>query len=249
VIDFTLPGFSFLTMEDQPMSVVTNVPANRPSFALSRSIAQSIIGVVVAGAIGAVIAHVVPNAAPDAAVRSAGGLLQLLGVAIVIVGLYSKGRAHGLAGVWDTLRTEGGAIIESGETRIRRFVGIPKERPAITLSAELTMPGVEARARTRVRPGKNATADERFAFLLAALERVVDQLDRHEDLLEDGSKEIRSAVAGERQARDAAVAAIQDKIREGAIGGIRVEGIGIAWVLVGIILATWAPEITGMLPR
>jgi hypothetical protein len=43
--------------------------------------------------------------APEDAVRYAGGFLQILGVFVVIAGVYSTGKKHGLAGFAETIRS------------------------------------------------------------------------------------------------------------------------------------------------
>ena len=86
---------------------------------------------------------------------------------------------------------------------------------------------------------------------MALLERLIDgietQLGKLQDDLEREGEKLREMLAAERRARDEAQERLQEGLRNLAVGGIRLQMIGVLWLAAGVILANWSAELAGLL--
>lgn len=92
----------------------------------------------------------------------------------------------------------------------------------------------------RVRPGADSTVDEKFAWLF-------DRLDQLEQSVSARLREVADVAAGhlaeERGARIAEDAALGQRLKLSATGGLNLSAVGLVWLVLGTVLAGFAPEL------
>ena len=106
---------------------------------------------------------------------------------------------------------------------------------------KITLRGGDLHA--RVRPGADRTVDEKIAWLF-------DQLDRLEQSVSVRLREVADVAAGhlaeERGARIAEDAALSQRLRLSATGGLNLSAVGLVWLVLGTVLAGFAPELAAL---
>jgi hypothetical protein len=80
-------------------------------------------------------------------------------------------------------------------------------------------------------------------LLYKIVDGLEDGLDRVQDALEAETTERQKAAADERQARRAEIQAVSVQLKDFAVGGLRLETIGVWWLFLGLALSTWSQEI------
>jgi hypothetical protein len=173
-----------------------------------------------------------------------GGLLQVLGVLSVAWGIRHLRQSFGLAPIRGEIFAE---IIQAIVNLWHRGLWLfSRDRRDVTATATgvSTQGSVSSSGRLTIRPGPNMSVEKRLEFL----ERRFDELeDMVYTLQSQHHEEIRlraEAITAERRDRESGIADIRLQIRDVTIGGVRLQIVGLLWLLVGLILANWSQEIT-----
>ena len=182
------------------------------------------------------------------ALRTAGGMLQLLGILAVAIGLSELRGKFGLPSVVAELRQEGSGLLKWLGARLRKMVG-RKPPPIVASGSASISASAVVRGRGRVGPAPNATLEQRVDSLERRLEGLNDTVDRLDDGLADEVSERQRAIASEAERRGAADQELREVVKGLAVGGIHLESIGLAWLSFGVCLATWPRELASWIWR
>ena len=175
------------------------------------------------------------SSAADAQVRSMGGGLQLGGLWYVVHGLTRRGAAHKVPISWQQLTYEFRKL--RGKTHaVGRSVTLRAETGSIAVTGDA--------ATVRVSKG---TLEGRVDELERLQREDRDAISSVDARLKTERSERAAAIVRERNERESAVQLVQQKIKDMEIGNIYFEWVGVLWILVGIICATWASELTSIL--
>lgn len=168
----------------------------------------------------------------DFRIRTWGMALQLLGAAIVWLDLTDSARKFGKGGflksTWDWIKAGifGRAISISGSG-----------------SGGIAIGGT-GRIKQRRNLGPNASLDSRLEALEFNLSRIDTELTSAFQAIEDSAAKLKDQIKEESRKRDEAHKELQKSLREAIVGNYTKLAFGAAWVVVGIIISAWAPEIT-----
>lgn len=164
--------------------------------------------------------------------RLSGMVLQLLGVLVVAVGLRDTRRAFSdLPTTWKS--------IKQFWARRPRFG--PHNR--IVGASGIVVGSSSISARGTVRPGPNATLEERIRKLQEQYERLFDEVGALTNETRSKYKELTTALKTERNERTSADLRNRDQLKKAVAEGIPLEVIGVVFFLLGITAATASPEI------
>lgn len=170
----------------------------------------------------------------ESTIRITGMFLQLGGFVTVL---------YGLDGRWRSLKHLGffGVLGDKFSRFPRRSTTIHVKGAGIGVSA---IAGMTARGRLGVR--ENATIEQR----VNVLEKNFDSLDREVDKLtqstEQRHKEIESKLRDEISEREQGDQKLSESITQTLVQGVSVELLGVWFFMVGIVMATASPELTGL---
>jgi hypothetical protein len=201
---------------------------------------------------GGVLLAVIPAAllcdVVDCALRYVTGILELCGLAGVASGLRELRMQFELPSVKSEVATDIRKLSKKLISRARQFLGLRADASATVTGVGISIGGGgSVTARGTVRLGPNSTLEERVAFLERRIENLQDGIWRAEDAISRETEERKQTDASEQVARSADDARLARTVRSFAIGGIRLEIIGVLWLALGIAVSTWAPEITAAL--
>ena len=173
-------------------------------------------------------------AARDDALRIAGLLLQLLGIAVVAYTLRGRGKLFGRA-----------PVLQFAQDWISRG---PRFRPkTITLQAS-AVASASASASAEATVWRGPRLDQPIEAQLEAVREniatVRDQLARLETRTSSRLNQISEAIETERSQRSAQLRESREKIEELATGSLYLEVAGLAWLVSGVVLATVPLELS-----
>lgn len=184
------------------------------------------------------------EASSEPALRSAGGMLQLLGVAAVGYGIMQLRREFGLPSLSFEWRAESKQVWEQARKwAVKRLRRPQSLEPPLMGSASGSLGGLSIKARGKVRYGTDATVEQRLALVERILDQIQDATWNLEDRVEAQHKQILEALSAETNARTTAIAEVQNRFHQYATSDLHLEIVGLGWVLFGTVLSTWAPEI------
>jgi hypothetical protein len=183
----------------------------------------------------------------ETALRTAGGVLELLGIATVALGVAKVRREFGLPSAAAELMNEGGQLFHALAQRVRRLFGRKPPTKVITGAGGAGLSVSGGRARATVRAGPDSTLEQRVALLERLIDSAETQLARLQDDLEREGEQLRQLVAAERQSRDEAHERLHHELRNVAVGGIRLQMVGLVWLTFGVVLANWSAELAALL--
>lgn len=176
-----------------------------------------------------------PNPKPgsdpsDIWLRTWGMLLQLLGVFTVWYDLTSTARKFGKGGfmrrTWLWLKAFSG-----------RSTGIA------TASTVLNVIGGTGRIKVRWPIQPEALLPDRVAALEANIEQIDKDLDNTCREIDKRTDALGAKIVSERQARDRAIQEVNTSLMDTVTGNFTALAFGAAWLAIGIVVATWSPEI------
>lgn len=171
----------------------------------------------------------------DFRVRAWGGALQLIGLFTVWHDLSAVGRAYGEAGwVKGTLKWLKAGLFG---TSVSLVVG----------SATLRWNGSAPRITQRERAPDGATLDRRIVALEANLQKLDEELGDALGLIEKARIDAQSNLEKEREDWKAADAAAAKLLKDVVVGNHAVLSAGVVWLGLGVVFATFAPEIVKVL--
>jgi len=193
----------------------------------------------VGGFLGAALAAVLLRSGGEAQVRTAGMLLQVIGLATVAVGLSKTRRLFKRPSV---------------AARVGMWFGRLWSVFAPSKSTTVHLQGVAATAaagtaRVRVGAAPDAPLDRRVAVLEQNYELLQRQVDQQEAETNQRLRALRSEVQAESSARQAEDRLTTGKLEELAVGGLHLEGVGVGWLWLGVIGTSVPAEIAAWLGR
>jgi hypothetical protein len=208
------------------------------------------LGVLFSYGIAAAISHGNVSADPvEFRFRTTGGLLQLFGVLLVAWEIRKTRRAFGIPPVAREFANE---IVESAAKLWRLILRILRVRRDVifkTTGARFEATGGIGEGRVQLRPGAHMSLEQRVQLLemnVSSIEDIVDKLKA--DLSEESHARV-AAMSAEQRDRQQGIADLRLQIRELTVGGIRLQIVGLWWLLLGLLVATWPQELARLLPR
>lgn len=187
--------------------------------------------VVVAGIVGAcVIGYAWPRQNASTAIAIAGVVLQWAGLAVVAVGI-AKIRRHFdrpslFRRFWEALQRPRDVTVQ--------LSGV------IAVSASGTLTAVHTRA--------NPTTQERVTALEAALSQLRSDLNAQMQTINTSVEAVKQDVQREAATRASAITAVRSQFADVAAGGLRLEIIGLWWLVVAALLSSVPNELAALLP-
>jgi hypothetical protein len=185
-----------------------------------------VIVIVAAG----LFAWVCPWHDTESRMRWAGTALQLAGLVLTAVGI---------------LQTRALFHLPSPAAILRGwFAERPKWRTEARLEAStvgLTMRGFAPHLSKS--PGADRPIDERIAWLVAQLDKLEQQIGVSLRQVTDAAA---AQVSEERNARIAEDAEINKRLKLSATGGLNLSAVGLIWLVLGTVLAGFAPELAAL---
>lgn len=168
----------------------------------------------------------------DFRVRTLGVLLQLIGLLTVWLDLTSTARQFGKGGfLRSTFKWLGTVFLTTREATI-----------ALSTQSLGAMTGrVRAKARTPINP--NAPPDERFANLELLTREIDNALDGAYKEIDRRADELDEKLKDEAKRREGEINAVKKSLESAATGNYAMLAFGAAWLAIGVVLATLAPEI------
>ena len=173
----------------------------------------------------------------EAAVRYAGTLLQLAGLFTVAWGLRDMRRLFNRPSIWR-------AVLTWFKTLATAFMS---PRHVVVQASEILSASSALTAKVTVGPRPDASVEER----VAALERRMADLEAE---LQNATAGLRQQIGGlsegavdERRERELAGREISHRIETVAVGGLRLEMVGLAWLVVGVLCTSIPSEIAGLI--
>jgi tetrahydromethanopterin S-methyltransferase subunit F len=186
-------------------------------------------------AIGVVVAAALVALRPgttEPLVRWTGLVLQLLGIATVIIGIEQTRRLFNHP-----------SLLSLAEAWFRQFPPFKRKIVVGAAAASLGIAGMKARGYVTSNPPPNANLEER----VASLERNVGHLNKRiDDAFQELNKtesEQKAALEREKQERVAEDTKIASKLETSGTGGLHISAIGALWLLIGVTLGTGSVEI------
>jgi hypothetical protein len=219
----------------QPMSAQPSVKS-WPSYSLI-----FVCGLVFAYGIAAAVGSLFGDAEPM--LRTAGGILEIAGLFTIALGMSQLRRDCGLANTVAEMLSEWGDWLQSLWHRLRgrRDVSVAVGGAAMTGGAG-TM-----RGHGTVGDSPVATLEEQVKILEKQVNNLSKALFDLEGKVQHESARQKAALEAEQQTRRSAIEKVEDRVKQLAVGGIRLETVGLGWLLAGVILTTWSQEITLLL--
>jgi hypothetical protein len=166
----------------------------------------------------------------DLRLRTWGAFLQLLGVLTVW---------HDLAGTAGKFG-KGGFVVRTA-VWLKEFFGGITVLTATGVASCSSIGRGRAKVRHPVRDG--ASTEERLSDLEKNVGKIDEDLDGAFREIDQRSAELDTKITEEKREREQAVRKVRDDLEEAATGNFAVLAFGAAWLAVGILLSTLAPEI------
>lgn len=181
---------------------------------------------------------------PDTAtrIRYASVVLELLGIGAVALGLRDVRRTFGRPSLAQSL---------AGWTR--RLWSVVRLPPPIVgvMSASSGGATVSGRGRVRFTIGPDSTIERRLSVLEQDVARLQDEVDANEAALRKDLGLVNTSLSSEQQARESQFRQLATRLEDFAVGGLRLEFVGLVWLVLGGLgtnipgeLATWLMRLT-----
>jgi hypothetical protein len=169
---------------------------------------------------------------PELRARIIGVLLQLLGLVTVAIGLRNMRRLFG--------RPSFAAWFRDWVSRF--LLSFRKPEPLVITPAPASASTGVGQPTVRISASANSTSEERISLMEKDVDLLWTSLDR---LQKDFAENIRKVSA--RTTKDVLTLKrvdqqLQNHLEEVAVGGLRLEVVGLSWLLIGLVLATLPQE-------
>ncbi len=169
----------------------------------------------------------------ELAFRGLGFALQVLGVWIVWIGIRGTREHFEVPGSW--------AQTKAWWSNRPRLHGRTIHASVGTILGSATL---SARAHVWSGVPEDATVDQRLEALEKNVRRVRDDLSAHQKESDDRARTQVDDMKRERAEREAADAAIHEKIKETETGGLKLNAAGVWWLASGTVCSTFPQELT-----
>ncbi len=169
----------------------------------------------------------------ETALRWAGMLIELSGIGTVVLGLMAKHRLFKLP-----------SVLENALSWVQRR---PKWKATPTILEVKTAETIELSGTARVSVWRGtpdgASLEDRITALEQNLQTVRKKQSEIEKRLDEERREQQQALTIETRAREATDQDLRNILEDLGSGGLYLEAMGIAWVIVGVFLATISSDI------
>jgi hypothetical protein len=185
-------------------------------------------------------------ASQEVTVRYSGLGLELAGVFIVAYGLIERQALFGLPSIKE--RTS--RVLRQWFDYLRTLLPGQKGQP-LTLkvnTGDSIMVGLTGKLSVWKGVPPDAPIESRIEVLEANLLTLKSEQSDSTQHLQKEVNARRDEIASERKARESAHAALNNQLKELAVGGMHLEWIGVVCLLLGVVLATTSTEIAPRLP-
>jgi hypothetical protein len=190
-----------------------------------------------AGVIVAIVVGFGLSANTSAGVRYAGMMLQIFGLGTVAIGLSQVRRSFGRP-----------SLVEKVVAWFRQLVAAFLPPKPITGQANAGgVVTVAGEARVVVRAGPDASLDRRVTILEENLDRLRDEIDAKESKVRTELSTVKAAVEQEQRARETEARRLSSQMEELAVGGLHLELIGLAWLILGVLGTSIPDELAKLL--
>jgi hypothetical protein len=167
----------------------------------------------------------------EPAFRMGGGVLELLGLLVVIWSLADTTKKFGRSGIRQGLRDW-----LAKNPFAKRTVRITLGTGAISVDSAGSVYGHH-------RIDERAAMVHKVDFLLRRYYEHVEQLKNLNEALRAEQKERQSSIESEAKARSEADERLKSDLREAVAGGVHLEWMGVVWILCGTSFGSFAPEL------
>jgi hypothetical protein len=178
----------------------------------------------------------------EARIRTAGGFLQIAGLLTVVIGISTLRRDFGLPGTLSEITADALHWLRVTSSRLWRAFGHRSTKVLIAGSGSFAVAG-NWRAHGKVRSAPNATTDQRLTTLESNVDVLDDAVWKLREDLDHEVEQRKQAIATESRIREDTRQTLQERLADVAIGGIRLQTVGLVLLFLGILLATWSPEL------
>ena len=170
-------------------------------------------------------------------VKLVGLILQLIGIALVCLGLSQARETFGERGLWRWLRS-----------LVNHFVRIilPPWRRSASLEGSVAALKVTASGNVHTTKMAN-TLEERVTALEEDLKQSRQDLDQLRKELSTARTNLTKKIDVESRTRHAEDRKIRDMMAEAVIGGIHLEATGVVYIAVGIVLTTFPGPVASVI--
>jgi hypothetical protein len=165
-------------------------------------------------------------------IRTAGGLFQFFGIGSVALGISQLRRDFGLKGTVAEIIAD---LLHLAKTAVQRVAQVLGRRsPAINVAtAEAVF--ASDRPRAKVRSDPNASVDERIAQIERRIDTLEDELSTMQDTIDRDREQFNKALGAEEHARENEFEALEDRVTSLAVGGLRLQTVGLLWIFLGVV--------------
>lgn len=182
----------------------------------------------------------------EQSIRTAGGALELFGLVSVALGMSRLRQDFGMEGTASEILGDLSRWIRSCLNWFQLHI-LRRRPPPITVYGSASVSGSSStRGRGKVGPGPDWTVEQRLHQLERIVDSVTDSVWRLEEDLRKQIGDLTGAVREERAARKAASLELEKRVRDVAVGGLRLETIGLVWLFGGLTLTTWSGELANL---
>lgn len=172
----------------------------------------------------------------SAGVRCAGAILQIFGLGTVAAGL-SKIRRYFCRP----------SLIDGVLAWLQQIRATFRRPPPVTFEAHAEgFTAVSGEAGLIHKAGPGSSLDRRVTILEENLNRLHDQLSAKEEKTRNDLSTLRGAIDDERRARETEARRISGQLEELAVGGLHLERVGLAWLILGVFGASIPDEIVAL---
>jgi len=178
----------------------------------------------------------------ETVVRSVAGLFQLLGIGAVARGIREVRADFNVPPLHEELSRELLPLWGNLRENWRRLLGRPSPVIVATATGALSVSGA-GNVTVDVGLARDATTEERVQWLTAEVEKLKPKLRSVEHELATHKAQAANELRSETEKRLQFERAVSEQISSLALGGLRLEFVGLVWLLAGTVLASWAPEI------
>ena len=176
-------------------------------------------------------------------VRSIGGVFQFLGIIIVAWGIRDL-RIEFKVPTWrEGLRAELSPLRDNVKANLRRWLRRPHDTRVMTATGRLHIGGTASMTASGRLVAKSLPVEERLNMLAAEVESVKAAQREVRGELARHSEKVARDLAAEAEHRAEVKAELTGMITSLAVGGLRLETVGVCWLFAGTVLTTWPCEI------
>jgi hypothetical protein len=174
-----------------------------------------------------------PGGTTDVFFRAAGGAMQLAGVGYVVLGLIGRGR-----------KSEAPFSPRQLWAELRYLIGLDSRIVGANIDSTMRLGGPTLGAAVGLAPHPHATTEERIEALERFREQILKTVSTVQRELGQERQERISSLKAEQAQREQADDTMRTALRGVEVGRPHLEWAGVVWIVVGVVMATWAPELS-----